>query len=234
MLGASLVVFLMGPHACMTALTVQKWVRQTYATLFGACSRLCEKTRRVLLCIACVAAPALILTWNLHLSPKPAAALSSFARAACTGLSVMPCAVHPNLRLMCLLLPPMPQPTSTICRQANKARGWSLCGGAASGRRRGTLPHWEWPLRVEWACIQQGTGTEQPAASISSCIVALVQGGSVRSAAAECSAESTYRHHRVYACPLECFFNHVYLCLCIALWGCACWVVTCMPFAPTQ
>jgi hypothetical protein len=39
-------------------------------------------------------------TWNLHLSPKPAAALSSFARAACTGLSVMPCAVHPNLRLM--------------------------------------------------------------------------------------------------------------------------------------
>lgn len=54
-------------------------------------------------------------TWNLHLLPKPAAALSSLARCACTGLKVMPCAVQPYLLLMCLLLPPMPQPTSTNC-----------------------------------------------------------------------------------------------------------------------
>jgi hypothetical protein len=59
-----------------------------------------------------------VRTWNLHLLPKPAAALSSFARCACTGLRVMPCAVQPHLLLMCLLLPPMPQPTSTICATA--------------------------------------------------------------------------------------------------------------------
>ena len=35
--------------------------------------------------------------------------------STCTGLSVIPCAVQPNLRAICLLLPPMPHPTSTIC-----------------------------------------------------------------------------------------------------------------------
>ena len=33
----------------------------------------------------------------------------------CTGLRVMPRAAQPNLLAMCRLLPPMPQPTSTIC-----------------------------------------------------------------------------------------------------------------------
>ena len=33
-----------------------------------------------------------------------------------TGLSVIPRAAQPYFRAICLLLPPMPQPTSTICR----------------------------------------------------------------------------------------------------------------------
>jgi len=33
---------------------------------------------------------------------------------ACTGLSVRPRAVQPYFLAMCLLLPPMPHPTSTI------------------------------------------------------------------------------------------------------------------------
>jgi len=37
----------------------------------------------------------------------------------CTGDSVMPSALQPNFLEMCLLLPPMPQPTSTICKQSN-------------------------------------------------------------------------------------------------------------------
>jgi hypothetical protein len=53
-------------------------------------------------------------TWNEHLSPRPALSLIALARAACTGLSVIPRAVQPYLRDMWRLLPPMPQPTSTI------------------------------------------------------------------------------------------------------------------------
>ena len=39
---------------------------------------------------------------------------SSAGRRTCTGLSVNPRAVQPYFRAMCLLLPPMPHPTSTI------------------------------------------------------------------------------------------------------------------------
>ena len=41
------------------------------------------------------------------------------ASNTCTGDSVMPSALQPNFLEMCLLLPPMPQPTSTICKQSD-------------------------------------------------------------------------------------------------------------------
>jgi len=50
------------------------------------------------------------------------------APSTCTGLSVIPRAAQPNLRAMCLLLPPMPQPTSNTCgaaRRSSAVRGHS-------------------------------------------------------------------------------------------------------------
>ena len=51
----------------------------------------------------------------------------ALAKRTCTGLSVMPRASQPNFWAMCLLLPPMPQPTSTIC------------SGGLEGRQKGAV-----------------------------------------------------------------------------------------------
>ena len=148
----------------------------------------------------------------------------------CTGLRVMPRAAHPSRRAMCRLLPPMPQPTSTICSAVVLLE---LC--LQGSWHPQLLPRSENISKARSLQIFQcmtGTISHLIKLSLVQCISCADRGLTVHRIWPDSSLlrgeNGPYRSGSFSASPSQDFLNHVYLRLLVALGRSVLWIIAMM------